>query len=291
MAAPSLRPVAASVGVLLGLTAVVVGLGSLFLQPSVADLTRLAVFLFGSGAATLAIGWFAVIASPFHRLRSVRGGLPLLVALVSALAIANVAFTAQLMFISAHDLALLALLLVFSLGVSVCLAYFLTLPFNASLRSLLEAVERMARGQLDTRIKVDGYEELRQLAGAVNSMAVRLEAAFARQQSLERARRQLVAAVSHDLRNPLASVRAMVESINDGVVQDRETIDRYLRRLQREVEYLSQLIDDLFELSQLDAGMMELQLAWASLEDVISDTLERVSAQAAQRRLVVHGRV
>src|SRR5207237_2461500 len=119
-------------------------------------------------------------------------------------------------------------------------------------------------------------------ARAFNMMAAEMEAAFVRQREMEDARRDLIAAVSHDLRNPLASVRAMVESINDGVVTDEATIRRYHQRLQREVEYLSRLIDDLFELSQIDAGLIGLQLDWASLQDVISDTLESVSAQATQ---------
>jgi len=202
-----------------------------------------------------------------------------------------VAFTAQLMFISAHDLALLALLLLFSFGISIGLAYLLTLPLKVALGSLLDAVQLVARGRLDARVEVDGRDEMRQLADAFNGMAQELQASSARERDLERARRQLVAAVSHDLRNPLASMRAMVESINDGVVADEASVSRYLHQLQYEVEYLSQLIDDLFELSQIDAGLLETNLGWASLEDLISDTLESVSAQAALRRLVVEGEV
>jgi signal transduction histidine kinase len=291
MAPLSPRLVLASIAVLLGLTAMVLVVSAWLLAPSPTDFTSLGLFLLLSGGATLFIGWLAVVAPPLSGLRSIRGRLVFLVTIVAALAVVNVAFTAQLMFISAHDLALLSLLLLFSFGVSVCLAYFLTLPFKATIRSFLSAVEQMAGGKLDTRVEFRSGDELHQLADAFNSMAVKLEAAFARQKDLEQARRQLIAAVSHDLRNPLASMRAMVESINDGVVSDQETVERYLQQLQREVEYLSRLIDDLFELSQIDAGLIEIQLGWANLQDIISDTLEGFSAQAAQRRLVVEGRV
>src|SRR5205823_1734233 len=179
----------------------------------------------------------------------------------------NVGFTSYLMFISPHDLALLALLLLFSFSVSIWLAFFLSLPFDATIRAFMGAVQRMGAGELGTRVTVTSRDELEQLAEAFNTMAEGLEAAFARQRDLERARQGLIAAVSHDLRTPLASVRAMVESINDGVVTDEPTIRRYLQRLQREVEYLSRLIDDLFELSQIDAGLIGLQLDWASLQD------------------------
>jgi len=289
MARLSPSQVAASAGALLGLTAVVLAASYALLEPSSSDFVSLGAFLLFSGAATLIIGWLVIALTPPRMLRSVRSQLLLLVALVAALAMVNVAFTAQLMFISPHDLALLSLLLLFSFGVSVCLAYFLTLPFRATLHSFLATVEQMAGGRLDSRVEIRSHDELRQLADAFNAMAEALEAGFERQKDLERARRQLIAAVSHDLRNPLASMRAMVESINDGVVADQQTIHRYLEQLQREVEYLSRLIDDLFELSQIDAGLIEIQLAWASLQDLISDTLEGVSAQAAQRRLAVEG--
>src|SRR5207249_7599340 len=123
----------------------------------------------------------------------IRGRLVFLVTIVAALAVVNVAFTAQLMFISTHDLALLSLLLLFSFGVSVCLAYFLTLPFKSTILSFLAAVEQMAGGRPDTRVDFHGGDELHQLADAFNSMAVKLESAFARQKDLEQARRQLIA--------------------------------------------------------------------------------------------------
>ena len=97
--------------------------------------------------------------------------------------------------------------------------------------------------------------------------------------------------MSHDLRTPLASIRAMVESINDGIVDDPETVRRYLRSTQTDVENLSQLINDLFELSQMDAGALELHLESSSLQDLISDTMESMSAQAAVHKLTLGGEV
>lgn len=83
----------------------------------------------------------------------------------------------------------------------------------------------------------------------------------------------------------------MVESINDGIVDDPETVRRYLRSTQTDVENLSQLINDLFELSQMDAGALELHLESSSLQDLISDTMESMSAQAAVHKLTLGGEV
>ena len=86
-------------------------------------------------------------------------------------------------------------------------------------------------------------------------------------------------------------MRVMVESINDGVVTDSETVHRYLRTLQGEVEYLSRLIDDLFELSQFDSGLIELRMGEADIKDLIMETVAGLSAQAEQRQLTLRGSV
>ena len=200
-------------------------------------------------------------------------------------------FTGFLMFLSPHDLALLAALLGFSLGMSMFVAFAFSQSTTRSIREVVEAVRRMNSGSLDTRVATPSRDEIGELATALNSMAERLEASFSRERELEQARKDLVRAVSHDLRTPLASIRVMVESINDGVVTDEETVNRYLRSTQSEVEKLSQLINDLFELAQMDAGALELHLETSSLQDLLSDTLESMSAQALSRQLTLKGAV
>ena len=123
----------------------------------------------------------------------------------------------------------------------------------------------MSAGSLDTRVPVQSRDEVGELGEAFNAMAEKLEVSFAKERELERSRKDLVSAVSHDLRTPLASIRAMVESINDGVVTDPETLKRYIRTTLTETENLSRLVDDLIELSQIDAGVLELQMEAALL--------------------------
>jgi sigma-B regulation protein RsbU (phosphoserine phosphatase) len=83
----------------------------------------------------------------------------------------------------------------------------------------------------------------------------------------------------------------MVEAINDGVVADPSTVARYLQSTQGETERLSRLIDDLFEVSQIDAGALRLQVEPGSLHDLISDTIRSMSAQAEQRGIRLVGSV
>jgi signal transduction histidine kinase len=91
-----------------------------------------------------------------------------------------------------------------------------------------------------------------------------------RERLLESGRRDLVAWVSHDLRSPLAALRAMAESLEDGVADDPA---RYHRQIRVEVDRLSSLVDDLFELSRIQAGALRLSLEQVSLADVVSDAL------------------
>lgn len=282
----SLLPVAAAS--LLALFAAV-GLGVLLLNPPRQDLELLATFLAVSGLATLALGSIAVRLGWGLR----RGGLHLKVALAIAagilVALGNVAATAYLMFLSPHDLALLSLLLFFALALSLAFGLFLSAGLTSSIRELARGASDMARGSLDTRVRVRPGDELGDLAEAFNSMAARVEAAFGRQRELEQARKDLIGAVSHDLRTPLASLQAMVEALNDGVVTDPATVQRYLRTMQGEISRLSALIDDLFELSQLDAGVLRLHLEASPIQDLISDTLESLQTQAQRKGLSLTG--
>jgi signal transduction histidine kinase len=114
------------------------------------------------------------------------------------------------------------------------------------------------------------------------ALAVRLAMEERSQRQIEEMRRQLVAAASHDLRTPLASLRLLVESINDGVV-DGETRDRYLREIRTHVDVLSGLVDDLFELSRIEAGEISWTLRQVELRELIDDTVAAMRAPAEAR--------
>ncbi len=113
-------------------------------------------------------------------------------------------------------------------------------------------------------------------------LATRLIAEERSRRQIERARRQLVASVSHDLRTPLASLRLLVESIDDGVATG-ETRDRYLGEMRTHVEVLTALIDDLFELSRIEAGEISWTMQQVELRELIDDTVAAMRAPAEAR--------
>jgi signal transduction histidine kinase len=111
-----------------------------------------------------------------------------------------------------------------------------------------------------------------------------------RERRLEDSRRQLVAWVSHDLRTPLAGLRAMAEALEDGVVNDPGTVAHYHRRMRAETDRISGLVDDLFELSRINAGALHVILHNVPLADVVSDAVAAAAPVASAKRVRLEAR-
>jgi signal transduction histidine kinase len=237
-----------------------------------------------AGYAAYRLGWMTL--SPTLRW-SLLGGY----ALSSLLTFFNVWFSAQMMFASQHDLLLAIVLLVFAGGMAMALGYFLSSTITDRIHLLKNAAEKLAIGDLKTRVSVDGRDEVAMLARTFNQMAEQLEAVDNKKRELEKMRADLIAWVGHDLQTPLASIHAILEALEDEVVDDPQTIKRYLNTAQRDVHSLSALIDDLFQMAQLNAGGFPLDRADSSLSDLISDTLESFAELAARRQLNLQGSV
>jgi signal transduction histidine kinase len=133
--------------------------------------------------------------------------------------------------------------------------------------------------------------ELATLAAELQAMSKRLDEARARERSLDASRRELVAWVSHDLRTPLAGLRAVAEALEDGLALDEVTRTRYHRALRIETERLAHLVDELFELSVIQAGALRLQVERTSLGDLVSDEIAAAALAARTKRVRVEGRV
>jgi signal transduction histidine kinase len=164
-------------------------------------------------------------------------------------------------------------------------------PLAQRVERLRLGTARLADGDLRAMVKVEGHDELAALAKDFNRMASALERAKLREREADEARRDLVAAISHDLRTPLASARALIEAVADGVADDPETRARYLASARGELAKLGRLVDDLFELARIDAGVLRLELEETSLRDLVSDTLSSFGPEAERRRIRLVGEV
>lgn len=206
--------------------------------------------------AALAAGFAATaIVMRMHSIRArtigallVTAALPLLAMLASGL----------IMFESEHDIVVMAVVVgttLVALGAAILLLRGIATPIDA----LNATAHEIAAGDLAARAPMTGVAETDELAESFNTMADSVESLFD-------ARRQLVVWASHDLRTPLASIRAMLEAIEDGV----STAEEYLPGLQQQAARLSQLIDDLFELAMIDAAALSLEYDEVRVGDLVA---------------------
>jgi signal transduction histidine kinase len=237
--------------------------------------------------------WLALVHAGLHvrRLGTLR--LQYAIAVASAVGVALIAvfWTADRMFVSEHDAAVLASLMLFAGVIGARNAMLLADRTAHDVESLADGLSMFAAGDLGHRIEPAGPRELRDLAVSANEMAAELERMRSERDDADRARRNLIASVSHDLRTPLTSLRLLVEAIDDGVVSGpAETADA-LRRAKQHVTTLSTLVDDLFELARLEAGDISWTLSQVGVAELIDETVEAFRPQAEQKGLVLTERV
>ena len=264
------------------------------LHPSRQDGVRLILYLGLGGLGSIGLGIAALLLVDELKIGGIRLKVavpPFLAALVIAF---NVLLIAKLMFISTEDGQLLLAFLLFGIATAALLSFSIAARMTKSIHGLGAGAMRLAEGDYSFRIEEtanSGEDELSQLNHWFNQMADSVQSAFEHQKAAECERKQVVAAVSHDLRTPLASVRAMIEAIDDGIVTDPETLQRYHHAVRTELRHLTTLLDDLFELSRIESGALSLERACLSIEDLISDALEATHELAEQAQIRLIGQV
>jgi len=192
------------------------------------------------------------------------------------------------MFVSdEHDLPYLFAALVFAGGATMFFSYNAANAMTQRVLLIAGAVRALADGQYDRRLVVDGDDEVADLGRTVDRLAVRLREAEEQRERLDRERRELTAAISHDLRTPLASVRAMTEALADGLVEDPTEAQRYYATMNREVDRLTRMIDDLFELARIDSDALVLQRHPLPLQDIAAEVVDAMQAAARRKGIAL----
>jgi len=284
--AASLDRWAAGLAVLGGVALLVTGVRSGMGAADAASLLAL-----GAGTALVAGGGTALLLAR-ARSRSFAVQIALVAVVPLAAALLATFLGARAMFFSAHDEAALVILLLGAGTVALVTALVLGSRIARSGESLVQAARALGDGDRLTAPD-DGYgsAELDALAHELDESARRLEEARHREQALESSRRELIAWVSHDLRTPLAGIQAIAEALEDGIVDDPETIARYHATLGEEVERLGLLVDDLFELSRAQQGVLRLEWERFSLHELVADAIAGIRPVADAKGVVVEGRV
>ncbi len=231
-----------------------------------------------------------IAATASGRIRRRVGSLPRQLALTVAIAVAPILLAlvviGLLMVLSGHDVALVAAIVLAAGALGVAVSKLLASGILADVETIRDGLGAVGEGGRDVRIATAGSDELSELARAANAMITRLrDEENAREQS-DDARRRLVAAVSHDLRTPITSLRLLAEAVGDDVV-DGEVRRAYLERMRTHIDVLSALIDDLFELSRLEAGDIRWTLERVPLRELVGETVEAMRVQAERKGVAV----
>ncbi|WP_036487962.1 sensor histidine kinase [Nocardioides sp. Iso805N] len=235
----------------------------------------------------LVVGAIGLLVARLIRRRSLRWQL-LLVATVAALgAYAGALAIAQLMFLSAHDLTVMTLVS----SVSAVVATLVAAVVGRAVSGWSTVLHEQVRGlELGTPPRLDdrGPAELRALSAELADVQQRLESSRQRELWLEESRRELVSWVSHDLRTPLAGLRAMAEALEDGIAADP---DRFHRQIRADVDRMAAMVDDLFELSRIHAGVLKLNPTTLALSDLVSEALAGAAPVATAHSIRIGGSV
>jgi signal transduction histidine kinase len=242
-----------------------------------------------AGVASFVVAGIGLVALRRMRRRRLLSQLLAISTVTVVSAVAGIAVAAQQMFLSSHDLSVLTVVLVVSSAVSVIAAVLFGRAFEKSAADVTGLASTLVDGSAPGDRPAGRYVtgELQSLATELSSVSAQLDASRRREKALESARRELVAWVSHDLRSPIASVRAMAEALEDGVVDDAASIHRYHHAIRLESERLGSLVDDLFELSRISAGAIDASQTFVPLVELVSEVLESVEPSAAAKGIAV----
>ncbi len=241
----------------------------------------LAVFITVAGGTAVA-GWTL----PWLTVR-----LDSLLRMVLFVAIASMATTAAAVAIWAYvfmrsSAELFALLVVLGFGVAAGLVLETTVARSLAgdVQQLRAAATRIAAGDLSARTELDRLDEVGQAGRAIDTMASRLQRMEEDRGRADKAREAFLAGVGHDLRTPLAALRAAVEALEDGLAPDSAA---YFAASHRNLAALQSLVDDLFILARIEAGSLQFPHAPVDLAEVADEAVEALTPTARQRNVVL----
>jgi signal transduction histidine kinase len=232
-----------------------------------------------AGAGAAAAGLAGAGALRLIRRRSLTASLAVVAAVAVTAMLAGTLAVAQAMFLSAHDLSVVTTVVAMAAVVSMVTALLLGRWVVARSHELAVAARSFGDGGDFTVPRTPATAELAAVSRELAATSARLAESRLRERALESSRRELVAWISHDLRTPLAGLRAMSEALEDGVATDPQ---RYLRQIRTEVEHLNDMVGDLFELSRIHAGTLVLSPSRMSLYDLVGDALAGADPLARQ---------
>ena len=190
------------------------------------------------------------------------------------------------MFISARDLEVMWYVLAIASAVALAISLVLGARVSRNAKLLAAAARSIGRGETPGLTAPIMSSELSELADELERSSSMLAESREREAAVENSRRELVSWISHDLRTPLASMRAMAEALEDGMAAD---VTGYYRKIISQTDQMAVMVNDLLELSKIQAGTLRLKAEPLDLYDLASDAIADLAPVAARRQITLDG--
>jgi len=200
---------------------------------------------------------------------------------------AAVAVTAQVMFVSGHDLRIVLVVVLVAVPAGSVVALTAGRWVGAGSRELARAARAIGGAGYRPGVR-PATAELAAVADELDCAHHRLVEARERERAVETSHRQMVAGMSHDLRTPLAGLQAMAEALEDGVAADPATVTRYHQRIRAEADRLSGMVGDLFELARIQ-GSLQLRMQHIGLQNLVDEALASAGPLAQAKGIKLGG--
>ncbi|UKJ83963.1 HAMP domain-containing histidine kinase (plasmid) [Priestia megaterium] len=155
---------------------------------------------------------------------------------------------------------------------------FVSKKLSSPLIKMEKATRAIAKGNLDTKVNVASQDEVGSLAKAINDLSIELN-------NYRKNRSEFLANISHELRTPTSYLKGYAQLLRKHQYKNKEELESYSSIIESEAERLAKLIQDLFELSKMEEGRLELYLQHVDVEEIIEQSVRKVMLKAKEKNL------
>ncbi len=256
---------------------VALGLAVFEVTMSPSDRDRLQLGLVFTSVALAAVVAALILPRLTRRVRSVRVILATTTVMTTAIVSLSLAAAANRMFLSSHDLRLVLVVVLFGSAAAIGFGVDVSSALARDLDRMAAVAEAVSAHDFTARTGVARGDEVGRLAQSIDQMSSVLEQVEADRQRDDNARRHFFAAVGHDLRSPLTSLRAALEAVTDGLAVDP---DRYLRSMTSDLSALESLVDDIFLLARIESGALRVEPVPVDVAELADEAIDVMRALA-----------